>query len=82
MDGFSLLPVGITKVVGSFNVGDVVSIVDENNIAFAKGNPNFSSGELNLIKGLQVTEVHKKLGNEKAKEVIEHHNIHLIEVEK
>jgi glutamate 5-kinase len=82
LDGSSLLPVGVLKVVGNFSVGDVVSIVDENDVEFAKGNPNFSSGELNLIKGLQVTEVHKKLGDDKSKEIVEHRNIHLIEEEK
>jgi glutamate 5-kinase len=82
IEGSSLLPVGVVRVVGNFNVGDVVSILDENSTAFAKGNPNFSSSELNLIKGLQVTEVHKKLGKDKSKEVIEHRNIHLIEEEK
>jgi glutamate 5-kinase len=82
LEGSSLLPVGVVRVVGSFGVGDVISIVDQNNMEFAKGNPNYSSGELNLIKGLQVTEVHKKLGADKSKEVIEHRNIHLIEEEK
>jgi glutamate 5-kinase len=82
LGGSSLLPVGVTKVVGEFGVGDVVSLEDNNQREFARGNPNFSSGELNLIKGLQVTEVHKKLGADKPKEVIEHRNIHLIEEEK
>ncbi len=82
LDGSSLLPVGVLRVVGNFSVGDVVSIVDENDVEFAKGNPNFSSGELNLIKGLQVTEVHKKLGNDKSKEIVDHRNIYLIEEEK
>jgi glutamate 5-kinase len=82
IEGSSLLPVGVTRVVGHFNVGDVVSIVDENKVEFAKGNPNYTSGELNLIKGLQITEVQKKLGSDKPKEVIEHRNIHLIEEEK
>ncbi len=82
IEGSSLLPVGITRVVGHFNVGDVVSIVDENKVEFAKGNPNYTSGELNLIKGLQITEAQKKLGSDKPKEVIEHRNIHLIEEEK
>ena len=81
-EGSSLLPVGVVRVVGSFSVGDVVSIIDEEGAAFAKGNPNFSSGELNLIKGLQVTEVHKKLGADKPKEVVEHRNIHLTGEEK
>jgi glutamate 5-kinase len=82
LEGSSLLPVGITRVVGHFNVGDVVSIVDESKVEFAKGNPNFTSGELNMIKGLQVTEVQKKLGSDKPKEAIEHRNIHLVEEEK
>jgi len=76
VEGSSLLPVGITRVVGNFNVGDVVSIMDENKVEFAKGNPNYTSGELNLIKGLQITEVRKKLGSDKPKEAVEHRNIH------
>ena len=82
LDGSSLLPVGVVRVVGNFSVGEVVSLIDEEGAAFAKGNPNFSSSELNLIKGLQVTEVHKKLGADKTKDVIEHRNIHLLEEEK
>ena len=82
LEGSSLLPVGVTKVVGIFNEGDVVSLENENHVVFARGNPNFNSSQLNLIKGLQVTEVHKKLGADKPKEVIEHRNIHLIEEEK
>ncbi|HYA78448.1 MAG TPA: glutamate 5-kinase [Verrucomicrobiae bacterium] len=82
LEGSSLLPVGITRVVGHFNIGDVVSIVDECKFEFAKGNPNYTSGELNLIKGLQITDVKKTLGSGKPKEVIEHRNIHLIEEEK
>ena len=82
LEGSSLLPVGVTKVVGIFDVGDVVSLEDENQLEFARGNPNYNSSQLNLIKGLQVTEVHKKLGADKPKEVIEHRNIHLIEEEK
>ncbi len=82
LEGSSLLAVGVTKVVGIFDVGDVVSLEDENNIEFARGNPNYNSSQLNLIKGLQVTEVHKKLGADKPKEVIIRRNIHLNEEEK
>ena len=81
-EGSSLLPVGVTKVVGIFDVGDVVSLEDENQVEFARGNPNYNSSQLNLIKGLQVTEVLEKLGAGKPKEAIEHRNIHLIEDEK
>ncbi len=82
LEGSSLLAVGVTKIVGIFDVGDVVSLEDENNVEFARGNPNYNSSQLNLIKGLQVTEVHKKLGADKPKEVIIRRNIHLNEEEK
>jgi glutamate 5-kinase len=82
LEGSSLLPVGVTKVVGIFNEGDVVSLEGEDHVEFARGNPNYNSTQLNLIKGLQVTDVQKKLGSDKPKEVIEHRNIHLIEEEK
>ena len=52
LEGSSLLPVGVTKVVGIFDVGDVVSIEDENQMEFARGNPNYNSSQLNLIKRL------------------------------
>jgi glutamate 5-kinase len=77
LDGSSLLPVGVTKVIGHFNAGDVVSIVDPRNVEFAKGNPNYTSGEINLLKGLQINDVKKKLGYIRQKEVIERKHIHL-----
>ena len=77
LEGSSLLPVGVTKVVGHFDAGDVVSLIDHENVEFAKGNPNYNSSELNIIRGLQVTQVKKKLGTAKPKEVIERRNIHL-----
>jgi glutamate 5-kinase len=79
LKGSSLLAVGVTKVVGVFDAGDVVSLEDEEKHVFARGNPNFNSSQLNQIKGLQVTEVLEKLGADKPKEVIEHKSIHLKE---
>ena len=82
LEGSSLLPVGVTRVVGNFNVGDVVNLVDDCKVEFAKANPNYASSELNLIKGLQASEVQKKFGSDKPKEAVEHRNIHLIGEEK
>jgi len=82
LEGSSLLPVGVTRVEGHFKACDVVSLFDSEGNEFAKGNPNFTSGELNLIKGLQVKEVRKKLGSQCPKEVIVHRNIHLMNGEK
>ncbi len=77
LDGSSLLPVGVTKVVGTFNEGDVVTLAGPDKKEFARGNPNYSSTQLNLIKGLQVTEVHKKIGADQPKEAMERRNVHL-----
>ena len=63
-------------MTGQFNAGDVVGIVDQNNDEFAKGNPNYTSNEINMIRGLQASEIKKKLGN--AKEVIGRKKIHLL----
>jgi glutamate 5-kinase len=82
LEGSSLLPVGVTKVVGQFKACDVVGLVDETGVEFAKGNPNFASEELNMIKGLKASEARKNLGLKCPKEVIEHRNIHLVEEEK
>jgi glutamate 5-kinase len=82
LEGSSLLPVGVTKVVGTFSAGDVVSLVGEDDVEFAKGNPNYDSGELHNIKGLQATQVTKRLGARKPKEVVERRNIHLTEGQK
>jgi len=79
LKGSSLLPVGVTKVTGAFNAGDVVGLVGEDAKEFAKGNPNYDSGELQNIKGLQAAQVRKRLGMKKPKEVIERRNIHLTE---
>ncbi len=76
LEGSSLLPVGVTRVVGQFKASDVVSIVGEDRVEFARGNTNYSSDELSLIKGLKVAMVKKVLGN-MSKEVVERKNIHL-----
>jgi len=78
LEGASLLPVGITKVVGTFNEGDVISLASEKS-EFAHGTPNFDSIQLNLIKGLHIKDIHRKLGADKPKEAVGHRNIHLTE---
>jgi glutamate 5-kinase len=79
LNGFSLLPVGVIKVVGHFNKGDVVSIVGEDNVEFARGNSNYNSGDLNLIKGLQIDEIKKRFKIPRPKEVIGRKYIYLVD---
>jgi glutamate 5-kinase len=75
LDGASLLPVGVVKITGTFNEGDVVSLVDQGGIEFAKGNPNYNSGEINVIKGLKTNQIKKALGYIRRKEVVARKNI-------
>lgn len=54
--GKSLLPAGITNIIGSFMVNDVVEIVGPNGELVGRGQVNFSSRELGEIKGLSSSE--------------------------
>jgi glutamate 5-kinase len=53
----SLLPVGIIQIDGEFVVGDAVMVVDQNGIELAKGLANYSSQEMDRVKGLQSSRV-------------------------
>ncbi|MCX8171372.1 MAG: glutamate 5-kinase [Candidatus Bathyarchaeota archaeon] len=68
--GASLLAVGIEEVSGQFKIGDVVSIVDSNEKEFARGITNYSSDEINLIKGLKTSQIKRVLGYIRRKEII------------
>ena len=54
--GTSLLPVGITDVVGAFDAGDAVEVVDGGGV-IGKGICNYSAAELRRVKGLKSPEV-------------------------
>ena len=58
----SLLPVGIREVTGRFDVGGNVTIQNEDFTDIARGLTNFSSEELNLIKGLNTKKIPEVLG--------------------
>ena len=60
--GSSLLPVGITAVEGIFDEGDIVSVVYDG-LTIAQGISNYSSVNINAIKGLQSADIPKVLGH-------------------
>ncbi|MGW8289308.1 MAG: glutamate 5-kinase [Candidatus Bathyarchaeia archaeon] len=82
LKGASLLPVGVVELTGTFNEGDVISLVNQDRVEFAKGNPNYNSGEINIIKGLKTNQIKKALGHIRCKEIIARKNIHVTECEK
>ncbi len=75
LDGASLLPVGVVKITGTFNEGDVISLLDQEGVEFARGNPNYNSGEIEVIKGLKTNQIKRTLGYIRHKEVVARKNI-------
>lgn len=73
--GRSLLPSGITKTEGSFETGDAVYCVDSGGVRIAKGLTNYSSEEIEKIKGRKTSEIEKTLGFKYSDEVIHRDNM-------
>ena len=69
-NGKSLLAAGITKITGSFNKGENVLIVDQNENHLARGLASFNSKEIEKIKGKQSKEIEKILGYLSKSEII------------
>jgi len=61
-NGKSLLAAGITKIHGSFDKGENVLIVDQNENQLARGLSSFNSIEIDQIKGKQSKEIERILG--------------------
>ena len=77
--GGSLLPSGIIEVEGTFMPGDIVSITDSHGIEFARGITNYSSVEIEKIKGLQTGDIERVLGHKEYDEVVYRGNLYLIQ---
>lgn len=69
-NGGSLLPSGITKVSGSFKVGDVVTVLDDNGMEFSRGIVNHSKDDVKKIMGKHTREIEKILGRKCKCEVV------------
>ena len=62
--GRSLLPAGVKGIKGIFAMGSVISIQDEEGRELARGLCNFSSEELEKIRGLNTSKIPEILGAE------------------
>jgi len=74
----SLLPVGIVKIDGRFDRGDLVVCMTETGIEVARGLINYSSFEAEKISGLASGQIEKALGYMEEPEVIHKDNLILI----
>ncbi|MBI4697631.1 MAG: glutamate 5-kinase [Nitrospirae bacterium] len=73
--GTSLLPSGISKVEGHFEIGDAVNCISKEGRKIAKGLTNYSSGDIEQIKGKKTSEIEKILGYKYSDEVIHRDNL-------
>ena len=76
--GKSLLPVGITKVEGQFDRGEVISCLDNNGQLIAKGVVNYTSDEADKIKRQPTKAIEGILGYIDRPELIHRDNLVLL----
>jgi glutamate 5-kinase len=77
-EGRSLLPIGVVQIGGSFGKGDVVTILDVDGVEFARGLSNFSSADLDRIRGLRSEQVREAVGDCAYDEVVHRDNLVVI----
>ncbi|MCX7427934.1 MAG: glutamate 5-kinase [Planctomycetia bacterium] len=73
--GRSLLPIGVIDVVGRFGKGDVVALRDADRAEFARGLTNYSTADIQKIKGLKTGEIAGALGYHPYDEVVHRDNM-------
>ncbi len=79
--GSSLLPIGVTAVGGHFEDGAAVSIEDSQGHKLAVGLVNYSSEEMEKIKGRQTAEIDWILGYRRTDEAVHVDNLVMLEGE-
>jgi len=77
-NGKSLLAAGIKKVVGNFDKGDHIKIMDNKKKEFARALSSFTSEEIKKIMGCHSNEIQKILGYVSKSEVV--HKDDMVEV--
>lgn len=76
--GVSLLAVGVTKISGTFDRGDLVSCFSHEGDEIARGLVNYSSEDANKIKGMTSDRIEEVLGYIDDEELIHRDNLVLI----
>ena len=73
--GRSLLAVGVTRVVGTFTRGELVTCVDTDGVEIARGLVNYNSDEAERIKGQSTESISEILGYREDDELIHRDNL-------
>lgn len=75
----SLLPSGIIASSGMFSSGDVVLVEDKKGREIARGVTNYSTSEIDKIKGLKTNKIEEALGYKDYDEVLHRDNLVVID---
>jgi glutamate 5-kinase len=73
--GRSLLAIGVKRVEGIFQKGDVISLCREDGVEFARGLINYGSEEMRRIAGHTKEEIVQILGHRPYDEVVHRDNL-------
>ena len=76
--GRSLLPVGVTRVIGDFRRGEIVCCVDSSDKELARGLVNYNADETRKIIGRPSTDIEELLGYVDEPELIHRDNLILL----
>ena len=76
--GKSLLPVGVRRIEGEFERGDLVSCLDPEGREIARGLSNYGAGEAGKILGAKSEEVLTRLGALAEPELVHRDNLILV----
>jgi glutamate 5-kinase len=76
--GRSLLPAGVREVRGTFDEGECVAFLDDSGREFARGLVNYSSADLQRIKGARTSQIERLLGYKMSDEVVHRDDLALL----
>ncbi|MEN9452885.1 MAG: hypothetical protein RLZZ369_1944 [Pseudomonadota bacterium] len=74
-EGKSLLPIGMTEVVGDFHRGDVIAVRNQQGQDVARGLANYASSEARLIVRKASSDIEAALGFSNEPEMIHRDNL-------
>jgi glutamate 5-kinase len=77
--GRSLLAAGVVGTQGDFQKGDVVALCDDEGQVVARGLSNYSSADVERIKGLKSDKIAQVLGRRPYEEVIHRDNLAIVQ---
>lgn len=76
----SLLPAGVTGVIGDFDAGDPVDLVDPDKVPVARGLVNYGSAELPPLLGRSTSDLARELGSSYEREIVHCDDMVLLDV--